>query len=348
MTTPKVTLGHDLQRKHRLKRRLLRTLSSSRKQKHQQEDAATDSDDSEVEGRIADQRKQFFETKRMMDQSLEGKLLRETLMDITPCPLISRLLPPAEAEMEPDDNYEQFGRFLKRQDSNSTIHTQDSMMARLAETNESPERPQKSVVIDKLSQIGARDEFYEIFTDDVDVESSCGKKKSKNLFVRFADDHGEELEQVHWTLTMYSEEENDWIRAIILLLSPKKRKFEFLHVSYNIYDKTTVGEVLNQLPDIATDEALKEQSYVGLVRKEGERELINTVSLQSYYMKKNEILIGVVEGHYGKSMLRMAKPLFLDKKIMKAVRSMRKNVIVSSFFMFPLIISSIESLGHQK
>jgi hypothetical protein len=75
-------------------------------------------------------------------------------------------------------------------------------------------------------------------------------------------------------------------------LSPQKKKFEFLHVSYNIYDKTTVGEVLNQLPDIATDEALKEQSYVGLVRKEGERELINTVSLQSYYMKKNEILIG--------------------------------------------------------
>jgi hypothetical protein len=64
MTTPKVTLAHDLQRKHRLKRRLLRTLSSSRKQKHQQEDAATDSDDSEVEVRIADQRKQFFETKR--------------------------------------------------------------------------------------------------------------------------------------------------------------------------------------------------------------------------------------------------------------------------------------------
>lgn len=336
MTTPKVSVAYDLQRKHRLKRRLLRTLATSRKQQKEHEDAATDSDDSEVEVRLADQKKNFFQNKRLMDQSLEGKLLKQSLG----CP-ISRLLPLAEAEIEPDD-ISDFGRFLKRQDSNSTIQTLDSMTARLAETNESPERPQKTVLIEKLSRIGARDEFSEIFTDDIEGESASGRKRSKNLFVRFADEHGEQLENVHWTLTMYSQEENDWVRVIILLLSPLKKKFEFLHVCFNIYDKTSVGDVLNQLPEIATDEALKEQNYVGLVRKDGERELINTVSLQSYCMTKNELLLAVVDGHYGKAMLRMAKPLFSDKKMMKAVtRSKSKKIHVTE--LNPVQSTSVKS-----
>ena len=206
MTTPKVSVAYELQRKHRMKRRLLRTLATSRKHQKEHEDAATDSDDSEVELRLADQKKHFFQNKRLMDQSLEGKLLKQSLN----CS-ISRLLPLAEAEIEPDDISDHFGRFLKRQDSNSTIQTLDSITARLAETNESPERPQKTVLIEKLSRIGARDEFSEIFTDDIEADSASGKKRNKNLFVRFADEHGEQLENVQKpVITM----ENDIIQKL--------------------------------------------------------------------------------------------------------------------------------------
>lgn len=321
---------NELQRKLRVKRRLLRTLSTSRKQKVKEEDAATDSDDSEVEVRKADRRKEFFTTKRMMDQSHEGRLRKQSMKELASA--TSRLLPLTEAEIEPEDEYVTFGRFLKREDSSSTLNsnkTQDSAMARLSETNESTQRP---VVIEQFSTIFARDDNFEIFTADDGDDSSIGKKKeSKNLYVRFADEHGQELERVHWTITMYSEEENDWVRAIVLLLSPRKKKFEFLHISYNVYDKNTVGDVLDQLPDIATDESLKSQKYVGLVRKEGGRELINTVSIQSYCLKKNEILVAVVDGHYGKAMLRMAKPLLENRKIMKTVSSMALHVGVQIY-----------------
>jgi hypothetical protein len=309
--------SNEVVRKHRLKRRLLRSLASSFRKKNKEEevvDVPTDTEDSDAGDVTLNFKKEVFCAKRTIDQSLEGQALRSALSSSQ-----KRLLPPAESEMEPIDSFENCGRFLKRQDSNSTINsskTHDSLVSRLADT--STRKP--NVVIEELSLITtSADDRIVVFTDE--CSSSVMKPKShKHLNVRFADEHGGELELVHWTITMYSEEENDWARAIVLLLSPKKKKFEFLHVSYNLYDKTSVLDVLNQLPEIATDEALKEQKYVGLVRKDGGRELINTVSIQSYYLKKNEILVAVVHDHYGKAMLRMAKPLLDNRKIMKAVR----------------------------
>jgi len=334
MTTPKISASNEVVRKSRLKRRLLRSLTSSFRKKNPLSttaktkggDSMTDSEDSDTEVRISDFRKEVFCAKRNIDESLEGKALR-----FGPQSPKTRLLPPADAEIESVDDYLFGGRFLKRQDSNSTLNsikTHDSLVSRLADTsNNNNNNTNTSVVIEELSLITtSADDRVMVFTDESSA-SVLKAKSHKQLTVRFADDHGGALELVHWTITMYSEEENDWARAIVLLLSPKKKKFEFLHVSYNLYDKTSVMDVLNQLPQIATDDALKEQKYVGLLRKEGGRELINTVSIQSYYLKKNEILVAVVDGHYGKGMLRMALPLLENRKIMKAVTRVRSKKV---------------------
>lgn len=326
MTTPK-SGDAEVVSKNRLKRRLLRNISKAMKRKHDEarkpliQDSMTDSDDSESETQEV-LKHQLFASKRLIDQTHEGDILKSAMAKQSSFP---SLLPLCEADIEPlDKHYEQVG--LVRQDSNSTIRSHDSLLKRLAEVDTGAKPP---VVVDALHTFEDDSESVKIFTDDTSVStgidasvaasvSTKGRRRKRNL--RWADEHGGELEIHHWTLTMYSEEENDWMRAIVLLLSPKKKKFEFLHISYNLLERTSIKDILMQLPEISTDEALKEQRYVGLIRRKGGRELINTVSIQSYYLEKNEVLVGVVEGHHGKAISRMAEPLLANKKIMRAVR----------------------------
>jgi hypothetical protein len=240
-----------------------------------------------------------------------------------------RLLPPADAEIEEEDSYERFERFmLTRQDSSSTIksnQTHDSISSRLADCSHAPQNAEESpIFIAELKSLLV-DEPMLVFYDDTSTSYCKTKKRRSSLKVRFADEVGDELEKIHWTLTMYSEEETNWIRIIILLLCPSKKKFEFLHVSFDKFEKTSISDILGQLPGLATDQALREQSYIGLIRKEGERELINKVSIQSYHLRKDEVLIAVVEGHYSKGIVRMAQPLVENNRILRAVRPMTQT-----------------------
>jgi hypothetical protein len=314
-----ISYVHDIQQKHREKSLLLRKLKASRRQQISHDDTATDSDDSEIEVRKSMGEKKFFETKRMMDRASTGRFLKRRILVPANYNSIGRLLPLADSEVEVNDSSDHIIHSFQRNGSDASIQTQDSTTDQPAATLEPSQSRNSDAVIEELSRIGSGDEVGDFFLDDVDVDTSCGKRKNKYRFVRFADDHGEKLEIVYWTPTMYSVEENDWVRLIILLLCPRKKMFEFLHVSYNIYDKTNIGDIVKQLPTIATDEALKCQRYVGLVRRDGERELINSVCIQSYKMKRKEMLIAVVDGFVGKSILRLAKPLLADKKMVKMV-----------------------------
>jgi len=336
--------SNEIMRKHRMKRRLLRNLTQAWRRKEgmsEEERGTTESDDSESESlrrkaRRLSVKKEMFTTKRSVDQSSEGSFLRRAKRDIC---YSDRLLPPTLAEVEEEADEYDTGKkpHLKRQDSNSTAksnQTYDSMYTNLAKCtyNTTVQNVPSPAVIGELTRFVSTEDSHIFFDDDNTETDSVSvnrrlRRYSKKLNVRFADECGRELELVYWTLTLYSEEENDWLRAIILLLSPRKKMFEFLHVSYNICDKTSISDILEQLRGIATDEALKEQSYVGLLRNEGGRELINSVSIQSYYLSKDEMLIAVVEGYHGSSMMRMAKPIMGNKRIMKAVKKAKSKKV---------------------
>lgn len=151
-------------------------------------------------------------------------------------------------------------------------------------------------------------------------EPTPGATKHKKT-LRFADDLGKPLTDVHYVETMYSIQDLKWIRAIVLLLNSKKRKFEFIHVSYNMEERTSIADILKQLPNMATDDDLKSQGYTGLCRTtEFGRELINTVSIQGYDLQRDEILVAIMKGVSGKSQLNIAQPLLENKKILRAVR----------------------------
>mmetsp|Transcript_25590 Transcript_25590/g.37802 ORF Transcript_25590/g.37802 Transcript_25590/m.37802 type:complete len:478 (-) Transcript_25590:742-2175(-) len=350
----KITQPNEVVRKHRSKRRLLRNLRETWRKKEKEASKAesggtTESDDSESESLLRYKRRlmlkhEMFTTKRDVDQSSEGAFLRRANKEML---FSDRLLPPTEGEVEDEelDFQDSFGRITQIQDSydvtKKSNRSYDSIYANLDKCSYNMENLSRKEGINELSKFLSNDEPLHFFDDDDNKSAgSCSThnriRKGKNLSVKFADECGKDLELIHYTITLYSEEENDWVRTIILLLSPRQKMFEFLHVSYNVCDKTSIADILEQLPDLATDSALKEQRYVGLLRQEGERELINTVSIQSYGLCKDEIIVAVVAGHHGKAIMRMAKPLLENKRIVKAVkRAKNKKVSVQKLHSLP-------------
>lgn len=155
--------------------------------------------------------------------------------------------------------------------------------------------------------------------DAIPMIAILAKPKIKKS-LRFADDVGQPLSNIHYAETTYSQQDLLWTRAIVLLLNSKKRKFEFIHVSYNMEERTSIADILQELPDMATDEDLMSQNYTALCRTtEFGRELINSVSIQGYDLKRDEILVAIINGISGNSQLKTAKPLLENKKILRAV-----------------------------
>jgi len=151
-------------------------------------------------------------------------------------------------------------------------------------------------------------------------------KKESTRRIRFADEVGQPLEETRYAVTQYSEEDLQTLRTIVLLMSPKQRKFEFIHLSYGMGEKTIVGDIIKQIPAFATDTTLAKQTYVGLCRpKESGRELINTVSIQGYFLSRDEVLVAVAREYSAKALLKMAKPLLENKKILRAVKKAKAN-----------------------
>ena len=150
--------------------------------------------------------------------------------------------------------------------------------------------------------------------------TAISEKPKIKKSLRFADDVGQPLSNIHYAETTYSRKDLLWTRAIVLLLNSKKRKFEFIHVSYNMEERTSIADILQELPEMATDEDLISQTYTALCRTtEFGRELINSVSIQGYDLKRDEILVAMLNGTSSNSQLKTAKPLLENKKILRAV-----------------------------
>jgi len=149
------------------------------------------------------------------------------------------------------------------------------------------------------------------------------KKKSKKLVplkenrkIRFADEHGGELTKEH----VIHREANYASRIVVMLLSPKDRKFEFLHAEYPLDESTTVQVLLEQVPSLATNDAFRSKKFNALLQTETSRELDNKLALQDYKFKESEIVLGIPDDFTVANMTKMAVPLLLNKKLMKTVK----------------------------
>ena len=142
----------------------------------------------------------------------------------------------------------------------------------------------------------------------------------KKRTICFADEQGFPLQTVYVT---ERDEDNDHLyhmRFVILLLNPKKKQFEFLHLTTPREERTHLSEAIKHFPDLASESSFTKQRYIGLCRPfKGGQELINSLCVQDYDLDKDEILVAIPSGMRGKQIVKMSKPLLTDRNVHKMV-----------------------------
>ncbi|CAJ1935049.1 unnamed protein product [Cylindrotheca closterium] len=146
------------------------------------------------------------------------------------------------------------------------------------------------------------------------VKKLCALKENRKL--RFADEEGHALTKEH----VIEREANYASRIVVMLLSPRDRKFEFLHAEYPLDASTTVQVLLEQVPLLATNDAFRTKKFNALLQTENSRQLDNALALQDYCFKESEIVLGIPDDFTVANMTKMAVPLLLNKKLMKTVK----------------------------
>jgi hypothetical protein len=143
---------------------------------------------------------------------------------------------------------------------------------------------------------------------------------NKQRSVRFADEEGMAIETVHVT-EREEAEAIDGNRVIVLLLSPKRKRFEFLHVQYGWEERTQLSEAFKQFPYMASDPCFTKQHYVGMCRPwRGGQELINSLAIQDYDMGQDELLVAIPFGMKSKHIMKLSQPLITNRNVLKTVR----------------------------
>jgi hypothetical protein len=164
-------------------------------------------------------------------------------------------------------------------------------------------------------------------TTEPETDDSDDSVDKRVRAIRFADEKGLPMEEV-----FYLGGPDDLTTLgcmVILLLSPEDRQFEFIQAEYLLYDGTTVSDLLQQMPGMATNESFINQRFTSLYRTIGENgcELINSLPLKDCDVPKTEVVVGVSQGHSGKEMIAFALPLLLNDRITKAVGTERQKTM---------------------
>ena len=164
-------------------------------------------------------------------------------------------------------------------------------------------------------------------TEEEDIVAPEEEKPRSKRVIRFADEQGLPIATV-----MQTGDEHDsgpeMGRVVMLLLSPKDRKFEFVHAEYQMGAKTTVQDVIDQMPILAVDVLFQDAEFSTLFRTgKGAYELINTLPLSECKLEKGEVVIGILKGYSGKDIVQSALPLLVNPKIAKAVSKVETRLL---------------------
>jgi hypothetical protein len=158
--------------------------------------------------------------------------------------------------------------------------------------------------------------------ETTDHSEDCESDRERVKTIRFADEDGLPMETVY--MLGGPDDPAAVGRVVVLLLKPEVRKFEFIYAEYRLNSKTSVSNLLEQLPGMASHEILTAQTYSSLFRsREGCSELIGALPLQDCRLDKNEVIIGVMSGYSGQGIMKCALPLIYNDKLSKVVSSFR-------------------------
>ncbi|CAB9506269.1 expressed unknown protein [Seminavis robusta] len=156
--------------------------------------------------------------------------------------------------------------------------------------------------------------------------------------VRFAeDDNGLE------TVFEISKHQLTTQRVLVLLLLPQVYAYEFVALEYDILGGDTgthtqqqqkpirIAQLLQLLPSLASDPTMARQTFLRLLRMDCSThknkkksttttptEMINALTLQSYNLQNDEILVAVPRGSTPPQVMESSKQVLQNPKLMKA------------------------------
>ena len=116
-------------------------------------------------------------------------------------------------------------------------------------------------------------------------------------------------------------------KIFILLLQPKSKIFELIQLIYNP-NETTVGNIIEKIPENATEEALGCQEYIGLCRPGDQSVLLDMEilasegrpGLESAKITLGEILVAIPRGYQGPDVAALSKQILGNPKIVKLLK----------------------------
>lgn len=112
-----------------------------------------------------------------------------------------------------------------------------------------------------------------------------------------------------------------FLRFVVLLLHPDKRKFEFLHFECSTEDKIKISDILVQIPRFACSRLFRHRRYVALCRRD--MELINLLSVEDCNIREGDILAAVPDGFTPRDIMTHAHQLLSSKPLRRAVKKAR-------------------------
>ena len=116
-------------------------------------------------------------------------------------------------------------------------------------------------------------------------------------------------------------------KIFILLLQPQSKIFELIQLIYDP-NETTVGNIIEKIPENATEEALGTQQYVGLCRPNDQSVLMDMEilasegrpGLESAKISLGEILVAIPQGYKGSDVAALSKQILGNPKIVKLLK----------------------------
>jgi hypothetical protein len=108
------------------------------------------------------------------------------------------------------------------------------------------------------------------------------------------------------------------LKVVLLLMDPETRRFELLQLEFDSL-KAFVSDVLAQIPISVTEDALRLQTYTGIVGYESQE--MAPSKLLATFCKGSEVLVAVPDGVPPRECVRLARPILSDVKVVTMVRS---------------------------
>ncbi|MGK3751157.1 MAG: hypothetical protein ACI8RD_003457 [Bacillariaceae sp.] len=118
-------------------------------------------------------------------------------------------------------------------------------------------------------------------------------------------------------------------KIFLLLLQPKLKTFELIQLIYSPND-TTIGNIIEMIPENATEPALGSQQYTGLCRPKTQEEIVDhellaseprsNTGVESAKITLGEILVAIPDGYNGIDVAVLAKQILSNPKIVKLLK----------------------------